>query len=136
MARGRAAASSPNGVQAPGEDESLVSLWARLVCCAKYLIIKAHRLISVVDRSPTSALTCDSLKTILALRDVCLLLAVGTVVVLASGSLGARGQQPSGAAPVGPSPAAATDQRALLNKYCVTCHNTRLKTAGLSLDAL
>src|SRR5579872_6293121 len=25
-------------------------------------------------------------------------------------------------------------QRALLNKYCVTCHNERLKTAGLMLD--
>ena len=30
------------------------------------------------------------------------------------------------------SPAAA--QRALLNRYCVTCHNQRLKTAGLTLD--
>jgi mono/diheme cytochrome c family protein len=26
--------------------------------------------------------------------------------------------------------------RASLNKYCVTCHNTRLKTGGLSLDAM
>ncbi|MBM3779705.1 MAG: DUF1592 domain-containing protein [Acidimicrobiia bacterium] len=26
--------------------------------------------------------------------------------------------------------------RALLDRYCVTCHNTRLKTAGLALDAL
>src|SRR5690349_7052703 len=30
-----------------------------------------------------------------------------------------------------PSPA-----RALLNKYCVTCHNARLKTGGLMLDAV
>jgi mono/diheme cytochrome c family protein len=28
------------------------------------------------------------------------------------------------------------DPRAALNRYCVTCHNTRLKTAGLALDAL
>src|SRR5712691_11505460 len=26
--------------------------------------------------------------------------------------------------------------RALLNKYCVTCHNQRTKTAGLMLDTL
>src|SRR5262245_57441336 len=26
--------------------------------------------------------------------------------------------------------------RALLNRYCVTCHNHTLKTAGLALDAL
>src|SRR5262245_1779195 len=25
-------------------------------------------------------------------------------------------------------------QRALLDKYCVTCHNQRVKTAGLALD--
>ena len=32
--------------------------------------------------------------------------------------------------PASPSP------RAVFDKYCVTCHNTRIKTAGLSLDAL
>src|SRR5438105_3337535 len=26
------------------------------------------------------------------------------------------------------------DQRAVLDKYCVTCHNQRLKTGGLTLD--
>ena len=26
--------------------------------------------------------------------------------------------------------------RAMLDKYCVTCHNERLKTAGLMLDRL
>jgi mono/diheme cytochrome c family protein len=34
-----------------------------------------------------------------------------------------------GAAPVSP-------QRALLNRYCVTCHNQRARTAGLALDTL
>jgi hypothetical protein len=34
-----------------------------------------------------------------------------------------------------PAPAA-TPQRALLNEYCVTCHNQKLKTAGLMLDRL
>src|SRR5688572_25765896 len=39
------------------------------------------------------------------------------------------------AAPQQPAPAAAaTTQRALLDKYCVTCHNQRTKTAGLTLD--
>ena len=28
------------------------------------------------------------------------------------------------------------DQRALLDQYCVTCHNARLKTAGVMLDTL
>src|SRR6476646_4418374 len=30
----------------------------------------------------------------------------------------------------------AATERALLDKYCVTCHNQRLKTGGLSLDLL
>jgi hypothetical protein len=30
----------------------------------------------------------------------------------------------------------ATPQRAMLDKYCVTCHNQRLKTGGLTLDNL
>ena len=29
-----------------------------------------------------------------------------------------------------------TEQRALLNRYCVTCHNEKLQTAGLTLDQL
>jgi mono/diheme cytochrome c family protein len=38
-----------------------------------------------------------------------------------------------------PNPAAAkpsSPQRALLDRYCVTCHNQRLKTGGLALDAV
>ena len=31
---------------------------------------------------------------------------------------------------------ATSDHRQLLDRYCVTCHNDRLKTAGLSLDAV
>src|ERR1700676_3563531 len=30
----------------------------------------------------------------------------------------------------------ASAQRALLDRYCVTCHNEKLKTAGLMLDKL
>src|SRR5579885_1767845 len=33
-------------------------------------------------------------------------------------------------------PADSTAQRALLDRYCVTCHNARLKTANLMLDRL
>ena len=35
-----------------------------------------------------------------------------------------------------PAPTAVPPQRALLNQYCVVCHNDRLKTAGLMLDKL
>src|ERR1700691_3640600 len=33
-------------------------------------------------------------------------------------------------------PSAATDPRTFLDKYCVTCHNQKLHTAGLALDSL
>ena len=33
-------------------------------------------------------------------------------------------------------PESAAVDRAMLDKYCVTCHNDRLKTAGLMLDKL
>jgi cytochrome c5 len=36
--------------------------------------------------------------------------------------------------PANPAPPAASSQRALLDKYCVTCHNQKLLTAGLALD--
>ena len=34
----------------------------------------------------------------------------------------------------GSAAASAPAPRAVLDKYCVTCHNQRLKTAGLTLD--
>ncbi len=43
----------------------------------------------------------------------------------------AAGQEPSSSAPLSASP-----QRTLLNRYCVACHNEKLKTAGLMLDKL
>jgi mono/diheme cytochrome c family protein len=51
--------------------------------------------------------------------------------VMSSGYVRAArpGQQSSG-------PAASSSQRALLDKYCVSCHNQRAKTAGLTLDTL
>jgi hypothetical protein len=48
-----------------------------------------------------------------------------------------QARQPEGAArqasPAGPPPQV-SNSRDLLNRYCVTCHNERLKTAGLTLD--
>ena len=59
----------------------------------------------------------------------------------AAGSIvaGAAGARPGAAAqsrtPPERQPASAT-QRALLDRYCVTCHNERLRTGGLALDSL
>ncbi|HEV8319245.1 MAG TPA: DUF1592 domain-containing protein [Vicinamibacterales bacterium] len=57
----------------------------------------------------------------------------GWLAITAIGSLQAAGQGPSTTS--SPSGAAAA-HRAVLNRYCVTCHNDRLKTAGLALDTL
>jgi len=54
-------------------------------------------------------------------------------------SLGAAAGAQAGAAAVPPKTAAAVPAgppRALLDQYCVTCHNDRLKTAGLSLEKI
>src|SRR5436190_16151186 len=48
----------------------------------------------------------------------------------------ATNQSAPGPAARGATPPPATSERALLDKYCVTCHNQRLKTAGLMLDKL
>lgn len=56
-----------------------------------------------------------------------------TVLVIAGGlaALGAQPQQPTG-----DRPPAAAPQRALINQYCVGCHNAKLKTGGLVLDTV
>ena len=53
------------------------------------------------------------------------LLALVALIALTSGRTAA-------AAP----PISSTEARSLLNRYCVSCHNERAKTAGLMLDAL
>jgi mono/diheme cytochrome c family protein len=61
-----------------------------------------------------------------------LLVAALTLSGVFRGALGAAQQPaPGGGAAASPSP-----QRALLNQYCVACHNQRVKTAGLTLDTL
>jgi mono/diheme cytochrome c family protein len=63
---------------------------------------------------------------------------VAGAVCVRSGDLSAAAQQ--SAATPGAAPAAgqadASDYTTLVSKYCVTCHNDRLKTAGLSLQNL
>ena len=60
--------------------------------------------------------------------------AVAVALFATAGSKPVRGQAPR---PVASHPAAPPDiaaQRALVDKYCVSCHNARLKTGGLVLD--
>ena len=45
-----------------------------------------------------------------------------------------RAQAPTGQTPSTAGSVASPDPRALLDQYCVTCHNERLQTAGLLLD--
>ncbi len=58
-------------------------------------------------------------------------LALASLIVVSAGRL--AGQQPAPASSAGRSSAIAS-QRALLDKYCVTCHNDRINTANLSLQ--
>jgi mono/diheme cytochrome c family protein len=60
------------------------------------------------------------------------------VIVLVSAVCwsGLQAASPQATPPVSPARAAAPDSRALVKQYCVTCHNERLKTGGLSLDGL
>ena len=63
-------------------------------------------------------------------------LAFAGTALLASGPVNraAPGRPPQRARE--PAAMSASDQRSLLDTYCVTCHNQRLKTAGLALDAV
>src|ERR1700724_2714183 len=65
--------------------------------------------------------------SVLAATLVCLLGMYGPVRAL--------GPQDRPATP-GPASPAGGPQRALLDRYCVGCHNQRAKTAGLMLDAM
>jgi mono/diheme cytochrome c family protein len=56
-----------------------------------------------------------------------------TVLLIAGGIFALRAQQQQPARE--PTPGASA-QRALINQYCVGCHNAKLKTGGLELDAV
>ncbi len=51
------------------------------------------------------------------------------IVLAGAGALHAASQNPSS-----PAPSSSLSHRALLNRYCVTCHNEKLRTADLLLD--
>jgi hypothetical protein len=57
-------------------------------------------------------------------------LAAGLLAAVATSSITAQ----AGGPPAAGAQAAAAPSRDLLDKYCVTCHNERLKTGGLMLD--
>lgn len=59
----------------------------------------------------------------------------GLAILTASAYLqaGAQNQAP---APAASSTVAVSPEQEILNRYCITCHNQRLKTGGLTLDTL
>jgi hypothetical protein len=59
----------------------------------------------------------------------------GFLTMLAMTAVSAQGPQPPRTVP-GPDPSANVSPRAVMDKYCVGCHNARLKTGGLALDQL
>ena len=69
---------------------------------------------------------------------VAVLAAAGTVDLSGREVVGAGGSkvEAQGAVPASVAAAEVPDPQALLQQYCVTCHNERLRTAGLELDAL
>ena len=73
-------------------------------------------------------MTLSSLK-----RSAALSMAGALALVLSAELHGGEAPQQPGSGAVG---AARSPQRLLLDRYCVTCHNERLKTAGLTLDVL
>ncbi|HUK36189.1 MAG TPA: hypothetical protein VLV86_19870, partial [Vicinamibacterales bacterium] len=63
---------------------------------------------------------------------------IGVVLCVTTASRAVHGQSPTSAPTPTTSLAGQTlgpdAERALVDKYCVTCHNARLKTGGLVLD--
>jgi mono/diheme cytochrome c family protein len=66
-----------------------------------------------------------------------ILASVGLAVLIGAAQLDLRAEpRPAAQHQVGAADAGATEARALLNRYCVSCHNRRTLTAGLALDTL
>ena len=61
-----------------------------------------------------------------------------TGLLAVSGLIGTAGAQqaPRGGGPSGASPASSAPHYALVDQYCLSCHNGRAKTAGLELDSI
>src|SRR5215510_8268772 len=59
-----------------------------------------------------------------------------TFAVLLLCGAGLRAAQSQGSSAATGSSAAIAQQKALVDQYCVTCHNQKTKTAGLALDTL
>src|SRR6188508_3386889 len=72
--------------------------------------------------------------TLRSIRLVSVGCALGAVAVLSMGASSGQGATPSPQGTATSTPATADKPRALLDQYCVTCHNDRLKTANLSLQ--
>ncbi len=59
------------------------------------------------------------------------------MVAIGAGYLQAQGPAtPTSSRPSSPASPSGVSPREVLDKYCITCHNARLKTAGLALDTL
>src|SRR5262245_61907474 len=58
------------------------------------------------------------------------------LAILAVTGVSGQGPQPQPTAPGPTASVNAAAPRAVLDKYCVGCHNARLKTGGLALDQL
>src|SRR5688572_26175116 len=74
------------------------------------------------------------------MRQVCMWLGVGLALLSAESGGEARQTSTTAArrsqARVSTPAADISSQRAILNQYCVTCHNERARTGGLALDTL
>jgi hypothetical protein len=61
---------------------------------------------------------------------------VSVLAFVAVAAVSGQGPRPRRAPAVRPAAAGADQQRAVIDKYCVGCHNARTKTGGLALDDL
>src|SRR5258706_10200162 len=68
-------------------------------------------------------------------RQLLILIAAGAIVGLAPPAL-IQATGPGQLASAIQQPSSSASYRAVLDKYCVTCHNQRLRTAGLALEGL
>src|SRR6266540_1953034 len=103
------------------------------------LMLQEHKHYAGLNRM---RLSCESPSMRRGRRTVCGIAAAAGVFLAASiGSLNGQTATPSSPGPAVPKLAGEAGlppdkSRALLDRYCVTCHSDRLKTANLSLQGL